>query len=285
MSDTVHAVPNAAQIESWNGAAGQTWTQFQDQLDRQIDPLGQEALRTLVPATGEQLLDIGCGCGQTSWQLAQRVGLDGAVLGVDVSQSMLQAARQRTDLPSPLAPLFLHGDVQLTDLGAARFDGAFSRFGVMFCADPVAAFANVLRALKPGGRLVFVCWRSLAQNIWMRVPLEAAQPFLPATAPPDPHAPGPFALADAARLRTVLTQAGFAEVTLRAFDCLVGASDLDASLSLALRVGPLGSVLRESPALEASIAAPVRAALGRHVHAGVVRMGGAAWIVSARRSI
>jgi len=153
----------------------------------------------------------------------------------------------------------------------------------MFCADPRAAFANVLGALKPGGRVVFVCWRALAENTWLRVPLEAAQPFLPATAPQDPNAPGPFALADAARVRAVLTRAGFLAPVIRPFDCQVGAGDLDASLALALRVGPLGAVLRETPRLEASIAPPVRAALARHLHDGVVRMAGAAWIVSAHK--
>src|ERR1700722_8312023 len=188
--------PNAAQIDYWNAAAGETWSTMHDQLDRQIEPLGLEAMRRLAPQSGEQILDLGCGCGQTTVALAERVGRAGAVLGVDISRPMLEVARSRPLPADATQPAFREGDAQSDDLGASVFDAAFSRFGVMFFSDPAAAFANIRAALKPAGRLGFVCWRSYPENLWMRLPIESAQPLLAPAAPAAPTAPGPFAFAD-----------------------------------------------------------------------------------------
>ena len=204
---------NAAQSEYWNAAAGETWAQFQEPLDRQIEPLGLAGIDVLQPVPGERIIDIGCGCGQTSLALAARVAPSGSVVGIDLSRPMLEVARQR---PRPAANLrvdFRQLDAQNGDIGRGVFDAAFSRFGVMFFSDPVAAFRNIRASLKRGGRLVFVCWRPLAENPWMLAPLQAALPFIPPVAPPDPTAPGPFAFADASRVRSILSDAGFAAVT------------------------------------------------------------------------
>jgi SAM-dependent methyltransferase len=273
---------NAAQIEDWNAAVGRTWTQFQEQLERQLEPLGREALRALAPIPGEHILDIGCGCGATTLDLAVRVGPVGSVVGVDVSVPMLDVARRRSRPADAGAAEFLQLDAQHDTLGSA-FDAAFSRFGVMFFSDPVAAFKNTLTSLKPGGRLVFVCWRRLEENPWVRVPLEAARPFLPDTAPADPTAPGPFAFAAASRARSILIDAGFASVAATPFDTLIGGADLEQTLKLALRVGPLGAALREHPELEPPVAGPVRDALRSYLTAAGVQMRCATWIVSARR--
>ena len=151
---------NAAQIEYWNATAGEAWAQFQDTLDRQVEPLGLAAMDALCPREGEHIIDIGCGCGQTSLALAARVRPTGSVVGVDISQPMLDVALRRprsTDLEVGFRKL----DAQTGELGHGLFDAAFSRFGVMFFGDPVAAFANIHASLKPGGRLAFVCWRPL----------------------------------------------------------------------------------------------------------------------------
>jgi SAM-dependent methyltransferase len=273
---------NAAQIEDWNAALGRTWTQFQEQLERQLDPLGQETIRALAPVPGEHILDIGCGCGATTLDLAVRVGRGGSVVGVDVSVPMLDVARQRSR-PADAGPAeFLQLDAQHDTLGSA-FDAAFSRFGVMFFSDPVAAFRNILTSLKHDGRLVFVCWRRLEENPWVRVPLEAAWPFLPGAAPADPTAPGPFAFAEASRVRSILIDAGFASVAATPFDSLIGGADLEQTLKLALRVGPLGAALREHPELEPRVIGPVREALRNYLTAAGVRMPSATWIMSARR--
>ena len=273
---------NAAQLEYWNATVGETWAQWQEQLDRQISPLGLEALRALGVVRGESVLDIGCGCGQTSLELTALVGAEGRVTGVDLSLPMLEVARRRPIPESGARPEFHQVDAQTGDLGTAVFDAAFSRFGVMFFSDPVAAFANIRASLKSHGRLGFVCWRPLEENLWMQVPLKAAAPFLPATPPPDPAAPGPFAFADARRLRAILLDAGFNSLTIEPFDTRIGGNDLDQTLRLAFRVGPLASVLREHPQLQPKVAAAVREGLARYATPHGVLMPAAVWIVLAR---
>ena len=274
---------NSEQVAYWNDAAGLTWARLQRVLDRQIDPLGREAIRVLAPCSGERILDVGCGCGQTSIELAEQVAPSGSVVAVDISRPMLEVARARL-AGSPNLPLeFRESDAQTEPLGEAVFDAAYSRFGVMFFSDPVAAFANVRRALKPDGRLAFVCWRPLAENAWMRVPLEAARPWLPPAAPPDPAAPGPFAFADPERVRRILDGAGFADPQIERFDTQIGGTGLDDALTIACRIGPLGSILRECPERLADVGSAVREALALHLRDGAVWMSAAAWIVRARR--
>jgi SAM-dependent methyltransferase len=274
---------NSAQVDYWNQTAGPVWVRLNEKLDRQIAPLGLEAIRSLAPRPGEHILDIGCGCGQTTMQLAERVGSGGAVTGLDISAPMLEVARRRPTPENAARSAFVQADAQTADLGAAVFDAAFSRFGVMFFEDPTAAFARVRGMLKPGGRLGFVCWRPLRDNPWMREPLEAAAPFLPPMPPPDPTAPGPFAFADPDRVRKILTDAGYAEVSIEPFDSGIGGGQLEETLALTLQVGPLGAAVRENPALADKVTGAVRAVLARYVTPDGVLMPSAVWIVSARR--
>ncbi len=273
---------NTVQVDYWNAVAGQTWARFQEQLDRQIEPLGREAIRVLAPRAGERILDIGCGCGQTTLALAALVGAAGQVVGADISAPMLDIARARA-VPQGAAVLeFKQADAQVADFGAGGFDAAYSRFGVMFFCDPVAAFANIRKALRPGGRLAFVCWRPFAENVWMRAPQEAAAPFMPPSPPADPTAPGPFAFADAARLRSILGEAGLHHVAIEKFDCMIGGGDLEQSQELALQVGPLGAALREHPEMVEKVTDGVRAALGQYMTPKGVLMPAATWIVRAQ---
>jgi SAM-dependent methyltransferase len=273
---------NSAQVDYWNAAAGATWARFQEQLDRQIEPLGLEAMRLLALSEREHVLDVGCGCGQSSLQLVERVGAAGAVVGVDVSSPMLEVARRRSSAYPPSRLAFLQADAQVADLGIETFDALYSRFGVMFFADPAAAFGNLRRSLKRGGRLGFVCWRPLQDNPWMQVPLQAALPLLPPITPSDPNAPGPFAFADADRVHSILADAGFRAISAHAFDAVIGADGLDQSVELALRVGPLGAALREHPDRKTALAGAVRQALSAHLTPRGVQLGAGVWIVLAR---
>ena len=225
---------NAAQIEYWNTTAGETWAQFQEALDRQVEPLGLAAMDVLCPGEGEHIIDIGCGCGQTSLALAARVRPTGSVVGVDISEPMLDVALRRPR-SADLQVAFRKLDAQTGDIGHGLFDAAFSRFGVMFFSDPVAAFANIRASLKPDGRLAFVCWRPLNENPWMQAPLQAALPLLPPVAPPDPTAPGPFAFADPSRVRSILADSGYGSMTINPFDADIGGGDLEQTLKLACR--------------------------------------------------
>jgi SAM-dependent methyltransferase len=281
MSQASELPGNAAQIEYWNAAAGDTRVSLQGLLDRQIAPMGHEALRALAPVHGEHVIDIGCGCGETSVDLAVRVGATGQVVGVDISKPMLGVARRRPLPPGVARPEFREVDAQTGDLGLRIFDAAYSRFGVMFFSDPVAAFANIRASMQERGRLAFVCWRGLAENGWMREPLEAASPFLPPSPPSDPTAPGPFAFADDGRLHTILTDAGFESVSIDPFNTHIGGGDLEQALKLALRVGPLGTAIREYPDLQFEVTDAVREALSRHMTANGVLMPAAVWIVHA----
>ena len=282
MSETASLSANAAQIDYWNATAGQAWVRFQEQLDRQIEPLGLEAMRALAPAPGERILDVGCGCGQTSLELATRVTASGAVTGADISVPMLEVARARVVPGGAALPDFHQVDAQSGELGEGVFDAVFSRFGVMFFSDPVAAFTNLRKSLKPDGRLAFVCWRPFQENLWMRAPMEAAQPFLPPSPPMAPMAPGPFAFAAADRVRSILADAGFSDATLRAFNTSIGGSNLDQTVDLAFRVGPLGAILREQPDLAPTVAGAVRSALAAFETPSGVLMPAAVWIVQAR---
>jgi SAM-dependent methyltransferase len=270
---------NEAQVAYWNDAAGVTWARFQAQLDQQVAPLGAEAMRVLAVKPGERVLDIGCGCGQTGFDLAALTGAAGAVRGVDISRPMLEIAQARPGRPAWLA--FDECDAQTGDLGSGIYDAAYSRFGVMFFSDPEAAFRNILRALKPGGRLAFVCWRSMAENVWMREPLAAAAHLLPAPAPADPHAPGPFAFADAGRVLKILLHAGFHDVTETKFDAAIGGLSLDEAVDVSLRVGPLGAALRAAPEHIKEAAGVLRELLTRYLTPDGVRMPASVWIVRA----
>ena len=273
---------NAAQIDYWNTTAGQTWARLHDQLDLQIEPLGLEAIRALAPAVGERILDVGCGCGQTTLALAGRVGPTGAVTGVDVSTPMLEVARARTVPVGARRPDFLQIDAQTGNLGDAVFDAAFSRFGVMFFSDPVVAFTNLRMALRPEGRLAFVCWRAFQENPWMRAPMEAALPLLPSLAPSDPAAPGPFAFADPDRLSLILAGAGFRHFTIDPFDIAIGGSTVEQTVDLAFHIGPLGATLREHPESVRAVADAVTQAVAEYDTPNGVLMPAAVWIVQAR---
>lgn len=273
---------NSAQIDYWNATAGQTWASLVAQLDAQIEPLGLEALRALAPVTGERIIDIGCGCGQTSLDLAARVGPSGSVVGVDISVPMLAIARQRS-LPAEVRrPEFRQLDAQSEDLGQGVFDVAFSRFGVMFFSEPVTAFTNIRASLKSGGRLGFVCWRALHENPWMKAPFDAALPFIPPMALSDPTLPGPFALADAARIRDILSKAGFRSLAISPFDTQIGGGDVEQTLALALKVGPLGAAAREHPEYADRVRSAVRDLLTQFLTPNGVLMPAAVWIVLAR---
>lgn len=278
---TLACEPNGAQALNWKETTGRVWADAHEPLDRQLAPLGRAAMAALEPRTGERILDIGCGAGDTSLQLAEAVGPDGHVLGVDVSTPLLAVARRRAEGIGNLS--FAEGDAQTHGFAPGAFDAVFSRFGVMFFAGPPAAFANIRRALKTGGRLAFVCWRAPGENPVMVLPMTAATPLLPEPpAPPVPGAPGPFAFADPEHVRRILETAGFADIAIAPHDEMIGSGGLATALDLALRIGPLGTILRENPDLTPQVTSAVRAALQPHDGPDGVKLASATWIVTAR---
>ena len=262
LGQEVQALPRLADLTSADTLRVRAWAQVRELVERQLEPLGRRALDALAPQPGERVLDIGCGGGETALALAGAVGPSGAVVGVDLSEAVLAYARRAAQGHRHVS--CVQGDAQTFPFEPASFDAAFSRFGVMFFADPIAAFANIRRSLKPGGRLAFVCWRALAENALDSVPFGAAAPHLPPQPEPRPGAPGPFALAEAGRVRRILESAGFAQIGIAAHDEAVGSGDLEAMLAVCTRVGALGKILRENPELCGAAVPAVRAALAAY---------------------
>jgi SAM-dependent methyltransferase len=278
--------PNAEQITYWNETAGPKWVALQDVLDQQIRPLGLAAMERVGIASGERVLDVGCGTGDTTVELARRVGPRGEVTGIDLSAPMLASARTRAGGIGNVT--FQPADAQTTRFAAGHFDVCFSRFGVMFFVDPVAAFANMHSALRPGGRLGFVCWQALPKNPWMQVPLAAAARHITLPPPPEPGTPGPFSLADPERVRGILERAGFTDLAFddhRATLTIGGGQGLDEVVDILLTgVGPTSAALRQAgPAVRPTVAAAVREALAPyHTPGAGVRMDGTCWLVTSR---
>jgi SAM-dependent methyltransferase len=272
--------PNADQRAFWNTAAGTRWVLMQEALDGELRLLGLAAIDALAPVAGQRLIDIGCGCGDTSFELARRVGLSGSVVGIDLSAPMLEAARRRAAALEPGRTRFVQADAQTYAFEPA--DGAFSRFGVMFFADPVAAFINIRKSLRPKGRLAFVCWQSMANNPWMEIPLNAAISALPTRpAPRDPAAPGPFAFADRTRVQAILAEAGFSDVVITPHNQRIGWPDLDVATRTALTHSPLAAIQHDHPHLHDRIGKAVRAALAAYSDEQGVFLPSATWIVVA----
>ena len=278
-ADLMSDAPNAQQAIYWNEGAGPVWADLHAPLDRQLKPLGEAGMAVLAPEDGERILDIGCGAGDTSHALAAAVGPSGAVVGADISRLLLNVARTRSAALPGLS--FIEADAQTFPFGTGAFDAVFSRFGVMFFADPTAAFINIRRALKPGGRLTFVCWRTPPENPFMGLPMAAALAHIPPPPPPEPGAPGPFAFADPEKVRGILSAAGFTDLIFTPHDTKIGSGDLETTLAMSLKIGPLGAMLRENPDKREVVIDAVREALSAHEGPDGVKLGAAVWIVSA----
>ena len=282
---TPQSPANAAQIEFWNGPTGQRWTRLSKSIEDNLRPFTEAVLQRLAPQPGERIVDIGCGGGDTTLALAERVQGHGFVLGVDVSRPLLQRATARAANTPEYPVRFVEADAAAYAFERASFDALFSRFGVMFFADPAAAFANMRRALKPGGRLAFACWRDRRENPWVTVPVAAArQHIAELPPPPGPEEPGPFAFADSARIQRILTSAGFTHIQCDKFDPQLTYGDgTREAADYLTQMGPVGSVLQEHPeALRAKVVDTLTGMLEAKREPGPVRLAAAVWIVSAR---
>lgn len=279
--------PNAEQIRYWNETAGPKWVTLQKMIDGQIGDLGRVAIDRADVRPGAKIIDIGCGCGETTIDLARRVAPNGSVLGIDISGPMLERARYVAGVANITNAKFENADAQTHPFPEAAFDLVHSRFGVMFFIDPAAAFANLRRTVKPGGRLTFICWQAMQLNPWMLVPLMAVAQHVELPAPPAPDAPGPFAFADPDRVRNLVEGAGFVDVGVESLTTKVtvgGSDDMDAVVDFLMQMGPAASVLREAdPAIAPRVATSIRDAIRLYYVEDLgVRMEAAAWIVTAR---
>jgi ubiquinone/menaquinone biosynthesis C-methylase UbiE len=274
--------PNPRGAEFWNSTMGHSWVSQQAAISDVFTSVTSVSLDAAAAKPGEHVIDIGCGTGDTLLAFAKVVGPSGSVLGVDVSVPMLGFAKHRA------AEAGL-GNVTcaLADATSYAFeprwaDLVYSRFGVMFFDEPIKAFTNIRSGMKAGGRLVFVCFRSMPESPWFRVPIEAARPHVPPQPPVDPMAPGMFSLAREERLRCILTEAGFREMALKATDVPIHGKDTTQSMAFITQAGPLPALLenasdeqrtRATEAVRNALAANIGAD-GRGLHVGL-------WLVSA----
>ncbi len=275
---------NSEQIRDWDGPVGERWAAEQETLDQLTAPYGEAALKAADARRGERVIDIGCGCGDTSLTLARAVEADGAVLGVDVSGPMLDVARRRAAAAGLRQVRFEQADASSARLPDGQ-DLLFSRFGVMFFAAPVPAFAHLRRALKDTGRLAFVCWQGPKENPWAMVPIAAARAALGVTQPPaDPHAPGPFAFGDANRVRMILLEANFRDVVAEPFESPMPlGSTARSAAEAAARIGPVSRLVREAgPEKLPLIVDAVEKALEPLATKDRVALPGRTWIVNAK---
>ncbi len=277
-------VVNTQQAEAWNGDEAAHWVAHQDRYDTMNAAFTEHLLTAAAIAETDVVLDVGCGNGQTT-RLAARQARRGRVVGLDLSGPMLDRARTTAAAEGLTNVTFEQGDAQVHPVADGAFDVAMSRFGIMFFADPVAAFTNINTALRPGGRLAFLCWRELAENEWLTVPASGALQHVPFPDLGAPDTPGPFSLADPTRVTGILTAAGFADVATTAVDApmLMGTDAEDTTRFLA-GTGIAHALLDQVDEATATRAVgAVTDALRPHEHPDGVRLAGAAWLVTATR--
>jgi SAM-dependent methyltransferase len=278
--------PNAREVQYWNSALTRPWAEMHEPIDRLFADLTQTVLDLASPRVGERVIDIGCGSGTTVLELARRVGPGGFVLGADISQQSIDKARQRI-----AAAGLSHAEASLCDVSVHAFapdsfDLAFSRFGVMFFADPVATFINLRRGMKRGGRLTFAVFRTPRENPWGTAPVAAVRHLLPPMTPPGPEEPGQFAWADPTRVRRILEGAGFEDVSLTPHDPamrLAGPGGAAAAADFAMTIGPIARAMSGAPAAQPqAVRAGLEAFFRSHDGPQGIVLPGALWIVRAQ---
>jgi SAM-dependent methyltransferase len=243
---------NAAQRDYWNNVVGPRWLGLEGVVERRVRAVNDLLLARSGAKPGEAVLEIGCGTGAFTVPLAAAVGRDGSVVGADISAAMLAAARRRLAESAVENVALIEADAQTYAFQPAHFDLVASRFGVMFFADPGQAFANLGRALKPGGRLSFACWGRLDENRHWLIPYEVALRHLGPPEPRPPRAPGPMAFAEPDYVRSFLGAAGFAEIAIGHSHPEVAASAAAEEAEHACQMGPTARLIDEKQPDEAT---------------------------------
>jgi len=274
---------NAEQIAYWNGPGGHHWVERQQRQDMVLAPVSEALLGRAAIQPGETAIDIGCGCGATSFELAERVGADGRVIGIDISAPMLERARELTPPGAPVE--FVLADATVHPFVSHSADLLVSRFGVMFFAEPAVSFANMRKALRPSGRLAFACWRTPRDNPWMMLGLREAYKHVPKLPELGPEDPGPFSFAKEERVHRILDEAGFTAIAMERVDLsldIATGGGLESALETTLAIGPTSRALEDQPPEKiAAVTEVIRTALAAHVKGSAVPLGASIWIVTA----
>jgi ubiquinone/menaquinone biosynthesis C-methylase UbiE len=237
---------NAEAIQAWDGPLFDRFLQYRHILTTGLGAHGDEALRLYPPLEGQRVLDIGCGFGDTTQQIAATVGASGEAVGVDAAENFINMATAETEDAGVANARFFVADVQVDDLGGP-YDAAFSRMGTMFFISPVAALRNVCKSLVPGGQLTMVVWRRREDNEWL---YRAQQVVEGIVSRPEEYdeptcGPGPFSMANADTVTDQLMAADFEDISLRRCDLpILGGNDMDEAIEIVKAIGPAGEILR-----------------------------------------
>jgi SAM-dependent methyltransferase len=283
---TESTIANTAQHEYWNTVAGPRWVGLGGFVERRMRPVNDLLLTQSAVAPGESVLEIGCGTGAATVPFAEAVGERGRVVGIDISEPMLAGARKRIAESGLGNVTLLQADAQVHRFEAGHFDLITSRFGVMFFADPVAAFSNLLPAVRRDGRLCFACWAPLEENRHWLIPYEVALRHLGPPAPTPPHMPGPLAFSDPDYVRSILESSGFADVVIdRETPDIIGSTPGEEA-EHAFIMGPPARLIDEKKpddAVRETIRREIREAFAAHARNGPMLLPSTVLLVRARR--
>lgn len=279
---------NSEAIEAWNTVLFDKFQRFREIVTKGLSSHGDEALRRHPPARGARVLDIGCGFGDTTLAIARQVGPEGEAVGVDAAENFIAAARREAEAAGVKNAHFTTADVQSEPLGGP-YDRAFSRFGTMFFASPVAALRNVKKSLAPGGRLTMVVWRRREDNHWLHAAELRVREIVPVVenANEPTCGPGPFSMSGPDMVSDQLIAAGYDEIGFERFDTEICIGrDLDEAVEFAMALGPAGEIIRlagaEGERLKPEVTQALRDTLAAFARDGGVYAPSSTWIVSGR---
>ncbi len=291
MSTTSATVPQATEdtafVQFWNDVLAPKFIRFRHILVDGLSRHSEAVFPALPVRPGDRVLDVGCGFGDTAIRLAERVGPEGRVVGIDCCDAFLDFAREEIAARGLKNVSFMRGDAEIA-LPAENFDFVFARFGTMFFANPVAGLRNMRKALRPGGRMVHIVWRRRADNPWLSMAKDVVLRFLPEPgADAQTCGPGPFSMADEQTVTAMMRAAGYENIEFRRVDApvLVG-NDVKDAIAFQLAIGPAGEVFREAGALAEEKRAEIESALAEAIERQVVATGGivmdsSSWVISA----
>jgi SAM-dependent methyltransferase len=275
---------NPEQAAAWNGNEGEHWAAHADRFESIGDSCWQRLIERRPVATTDRVLDVGCGTGKSTRDLG-RIAVDGRVVGVDLSAPMLAVAQARTAAAGLTNVTYLQADAQIHQFEAPNFDAVVSCFGAMFFADPIAAFSNIGKAMRPQGSLALLAWRELDRNEWLTAIRGALAVGRELPVPP-PDAPSPFALADPSRVEAILTAAGFEHIEFQPVDeTLTFGVDADDAYEFLHTMGMVQWLIHDLDESSRSQAlGQLRATVEAHQQDGGITFGSSAWLITATRA-